>query len=89
MRVGEFNVQEPRLATPPHEIMLELERAFVSMDDGANVFVGHRRDAVFDSQLFAEVARHHRQAFTARQPARTLDMGSQVTIAKIEPRRPA
>ena len=45
-----------RLALPPHEIILEVERAFVGFDDAADGIVAHRRDRVRDAETVRRAA---------------------------------
>ena len=81
----EGDAPERGLALPPHEIVLEVERAFVGVDDAAHRIVGHRRDGMRDAEPLRQQRRHLRQCAAGGQRTGPQNMRGQIAVAELEP----
>ena len=72
-------------ATLMHEVVLEIDPAFIGAHARAHRIIAHRQHARPHAEAPAEVLGDHRQCFTGPQSARALDMHRKIAVAQPEP----
>src|SRR5262245_7148925 len=78
-------LHDPRLKAAAHEIILEVEPAFLREQARSDTHMDHRQQSASTSGPPAEVCSDGGKALALSQPARPLDMRSKVAIAELEP----
>ena len=72
-----------------HEVFLKRERARIRLDDGTDRLVGHGQNARGDAEFPGEVLRNAGQRLAGPEAIGAVDVGGEIAIAEVEPRRPA
>ena len=83
------NAADNRPALIAHEVLLKRKRACIRLHDRANRIVGHGQNARGDAELPDQMRRDAGQRLAGPEAMGAVDMGREIAVAEVEPRRSA